>query len=695
MAVLQKLRTKFGLAISIIVGLGLLSFIVDPSQIQTAVNSMSSKNDVGRIAGKRISYTDFQEGVDKFTTINELLSGSTVRNEETQEQIRTAAWQELLDKYMFIKNAKSAGIRVGEAEMLSLTSGDNVSPLIAQNTAFMDEQGNFSKDALVNFVQQIDSDQTGQLRTYWNYLQNSIYSQQYYAKYGALFTQGNVENKLQLADDVAAGNTTADIDYVLYPYPFVTDTTITVSAKEVKDYYTDHKEFFKQIANRDMEYVVYEVVPSSDDIVAAQEAVEAVYDEFTTTENMKSFLVKNSERSLSEYWYRAGELQTINAAMDEQIFGGSNVTPIIPEGNSFYAARVMDSKNLPDSVYVKHILLTDANAKNTADSLLNVLNRGGNFTNMVAAHSADQGSAADGELGAIGWMTQTYMIPGFESVITAPVGKPFILNTQYGTHVVLVTKATKPVAKKQVAILEKTALASKETFNKYYSEANTFATLAAGTYKGYQKALDSLHVYSHSLNINEATSTYGTIPQAKEITRWVFDNKEGKASNIITVNNNYFFIATVKGIHKEGYASLDECGSAIKTQLYSKKLYDKVKNEVAEKIAGLNSLDAVAEALDVPVQNVEAASFSTMGRYSADPALLGAASVAQEGKVSGPVAGSMGVYVFEVANKQVGEFYTEADAQNMNLQKTQYMTQVINSVMMDQADVKDNRARFF
>lgn len=71
MAVLQKLRTKFGLAISIIVGLGLLSFIIDPGQIQSAVQSMSSKFDVGKINGKSISYTDFQGDVDKFTTLSE------------------------------------------------------------------------------------------------------------------------------------------------------------------------------------------------------------------------------------------------------------------------------------------------------------------------------------------------------------------------------------------------------------------------------------------------------------------------------------------------------------------------------------------------------------------------------------------------------------------------------------------------
>ena len=59
MAVLQNIRVKFGLAISIIIALALLSFIIDPNTLESALSSMSSKYDVGQIAGKRVSYTDF------------------------------------------------------------------------------------------------------------------------------------------------------------------------------------------------------------------------------------------------------------------------------------------------------------------------------------------------------------------------------------------------------------------------------------------------------------------------------------------------------------------------------------------------------------------------------------------------------------------------------------------------------------
>ena len=691
MAVLEKIRVKFGLAISIIIALALLSFIIDPSTLESALNSMSSKYDVGQIAGKNISYTDFQADVDRYTTINELLSGS-VRDEETQKQIRNAAWQELLDKYMFVKNAKEAGITVGQDEMLSLMGGELVSPAIAQNPIFMDETGAFSADRLKAFIQNVESDESGQLRTYWNYLQNTVHNQEYYAKYGALFADSGGDNALQQAQAVQEGNTTADVDYCMVFFPVVPDSTVNVTSDEIRAYYKAHKDFFKQKANREIEYVVYEVVPSTDDIAAASEAMTEAYDEFATTDNMRAFLSKNSDQPYSTYWYKEGELTTINYEINEQIFGGSKLTQIVTAGNDFFAAREMDSKMLPDSAFVKHILLQGDDAARVADSLVTVIKRGGNFANLVASYSADQASAADGELGSIGWMTQTYIIPGFEGVFDAKVGEPFILDTQYGKHVVLVSEKTRPVAKKQVAILKKTAVASKETCNNYYSQANTFATLAGGTYDGYKKALDSTKVYSHPATITEATANYGAIDNAKEVTRWAFDAKVGKASNIITVDNNYFFVVALKEASKEGYTPREKVASQIQDKLYSDKMQEAKTRELAEKIAGAKTIEEVAERLGVQVEHRDALS---LGSASVEPALIGAISSAKVGEIFGPVAGMMGNYVVCVTDKQVGSFYSEADARNLAIQKAQYLSQLILSVMSDYDNVQDNRERFF
>lgn len=682
------------MAVSIIIALALLSFIIDPQTLETAFNAMSSRNDVGVINGKTISYLDFQQDVDKFTTINEMVTGSSAQSEQQQEQVRNAAWQSLLDRYLFVKNAKAAGIRVGEEEMKNLLAGDMISPVVSQNPAFMDESGNFSKDALQNLINNISQDQTGRLKEYWNYIQNTVYTQQFYAKYGSLFTNSNFQNPLMLRRAIAENNNTTNVDFVMVPN-YGMDTTVKVSGDEIRKYYESHKNMFKQNASRDMEYVVFEVKPSEADINATNEAMGKVYDEFSTTDNMKSFLARNSEKSLNEYWYKAGELSTVNSGISEFVDANAQGTsPIVSDNNVFYAARIMATAQIPDSVYVRHILLQGA-TETKADSLLNVLVKGENFSNVAASYSADTRSAADGEQGNVGWMTQTYMIPGFESVLTAQVGKPYIVKTQYGTHIVEVAKRTAPVAKKQVAILEKTALASGETFNSYYAQASKFSKIAAGKYNNYKAAVDSIGLYSHPMKVTEATSSYGSISQAKEVTRWVFDNKVGKVSEIITVNNNYLFVATVTGIHKEGIAKIDEVKEAIRQQLYAQKASEKAAADIAQKIQGISDLQAIADTLHSSVSTGVDVRFASLAGQGLDPKFIGAASVAPEGKICGPVAGTIGTYIFKVNSRDTGSFYTEDDARNAATQMNNYTTQMILPVMMMESDVRDHRARFY
>ncbi|MBR1633202.1 MAG: SurA N-terminal domain-containing protein [Bacteroidales bacterium] len=697
MAVLEKIRVKFGLAISIIIALALLSFIIDPGTVSNAWQSLSSKNDVGVINGKSISYFDFQEDVERYKVINEIVTGSSAQNEQQQRQAQDAAWQELLDKYMFIKNAKAAGLNVCDDELVSLTTGENASPILSQNPMFADNSGSFSPEAVVDFVKNIDADPSGRSRIYWNFLQRTIYSQQYYAKYGALFNASSFQNNLEKERTVEQNNTTADFDYVTVYYPFQKDSTISVSKNEIKAWYKAHKKNFEQKAARDVEYVVFEVVPSSDDIAAASKAMNEAYDKLPTASNIKTFLLSNSERQFNGYWYKAGELKNVNTELDEFVSkNNKGVSPIITEDNTFYAARIMDAQPKSDSVYVKHILLRSTDADKLADSLVTVLgNRGSNFSALAAEFSDDKASAADGELGNIGWLTQTYMIPGFENTIDATIGKAYKLKTQFGTHVVVVSKKSKPVLKKQVAILEKTAVASKETFNKFYSQANRFATITAHSAEGYHKAVDSLGVYSHKLNVTEATSTYGAIDQAKEVTRWIFDAKKGKASDIITVNNSFFFIVAVNEIHKEGFAPLEKVAPSIEQTLYSEKLAEAKTAEIAEKIKGLDSMEAIAEALGVTVQSETGYTFSSMPGSSNEPALSGAALAAPEGQIYGPVAGRIASYVVKVNKREKGEFYSEDDAARLASQIAQYNSQMIIPVMQEACGVKDNRARFF
>ena len=87
--------------------------------------------------------------------------------------------------------------------------------------------------------------------------------------------------------------------------------------------------------------------------------------------------------------------------------------------------------------------------------------------------------------------------------------------------------------------------------------------------------------------------------------------------------------------------------------------------------------------------------FASLTGQGLDPKFIGAVSVAPLGEICGPVAGTIGTYVFKVNSRETESFYTEEDAKNYAAQVNAYTSQMILPVMMQEAEVKDNRARFF
>ena len=595
MAVLETIRVKFGIVITALIAVALLSFIIDPQTLQQVWFSVSSKNDVGQIDSKSISYEEFQKEVDKLTS----LYGA--RGEEQQQEINNLAWQAMINKYLFLKNANKAGINVSDAEMVSIISGDIASPVLNQNPYFVDENGAFSVDRVLEMSKFAASDQSGQARAFWNFVQNEVKNEMYYSKYLSLLNQSNFNNTLMAANQIAESNNTFNVEFVMVPFGFQKDSTIVVSDKEIKAYYNSHKKFYKQPASRDIEYVEFEIKPSAEDVELANNAIVKVYDEFKNTNDVKNFLSRNSDRKFDETWYKEGDLNTVSRKVNDFVFNSNQkVSEVIDDNESLFVVRVLGTKK------------------------------------------------EDG------------------------------------------------VVKKQVAIFEKAPFASEKTKSACYAKANAFAAVATGSYDNFTKAVQEQGLYARPVNkMLEGTDKLGSIERTKEITRWAFDAKKGAVSEIKNIDNKYFVVAVLTGIHEEGYTPVSEVASRIENILYSEKLADKKVAEVTEKVAGLEDMQAVAEALGTTVSTQEGVVFTTTGYQALDPKFVGAASVAEEGKISAPVAGNVGVYVYKVTGRETGASFTEEDAKNLAAQKSYYAAQMLVPTMMEDADVKDNRARFF
>lgn len=695
MAVLEKIRVKMGAFITVLIAVALLSFIIDPSTLETATSMFSSKYDVGEIAGEGISYQEYQQKVDYFTQVYQMTTGSTSSDDQTQELINNSAWQNEITERVIIPAIENAGITLGEEELYDLTQGANISPVLMQDGSFYNENGQFDKQRVAQLVQAISQDQSGQLAMYWSYLEDNIEKSQMVEKYLSLLQHSMYMNPVELNRAIAENNVSYNVDFVVEPFGFSLDSTITVSDSEVKKYYEENKVLFHQTESRDLEYAVFEVVPSQEDIDATAAEVEKIYNEFVTAENIKNFLARNSDQPYSAYYYNAADLASVATELEEfasKAKVGETLAPF-QTGNVFIAAKMVDVRQMPDSVFVKHILLQGADEAK-ADSLLAVAKKG-NFAELAAKYSADQNPNVK-EAGDLGWMTQQYMIPGMESVLKAAKGDVFTVKTTYGTHIVKVTDLTKPMKKMQVALLVKEAVASKVTYSNYYAQANELASKAEGDLAIFNEVAKEMGVSVFpAMRVAPGAKTLANYQHTREITRWANENKPGTVSPIITVDNKYFFVVGLKAVHAEGYAPYADVAPTIKNYLQMVKKGEKVAAQTKEQIAGATTIEEVAEKLNTTVSNQSGIAFSSLTAQQLDPKFIGAIASAQEGVLSGPVVGEIGVYYFTVKGKETGAFYTEDDAKARNQQIFSSIQNVIPAILTEKAEVKDQRYKFY
>ena len=702
MAVLEKIRVRMGVFITVIIGIALISFIVDANTLQSMSSMFSSKYDVGQIKGKGVSYTSFQKRVDYYTGIYQLLMGGATLNEAQQEGVREEAWSDFFKEDVLKPEFDKCGLNISDEEMLDLVQGRNISPVLMQDPVFIDEAtGQFDRNKVISLVQNMANDPTGGAEAYWHYCEQRVREMQLIEKYASLISQSQYMNSLQLKYAVADQNTTATISYLMTPIGFITDSTITVSESEARAYYKKHEKEFEQDASRDIEYVAFLIAPSEEDIQSAEEQINKVYEEFqeVKTEDLRVFVSRHSDKPFDDYYYKQGELSPVQ---DSFAFARNpTILPVYRDDNTFYAARVADEKMLPDSVQVRHILLqmpTKEQADHIADSLIAVLQQGADFADLALQYSAD--AVANRQGGDLGWFGQGRMVKAFETaVFNAPLHKFEKVDTDFGVHIYEVTDRTNPVKKVQLALIQREAEAGKITYQGIFAQANELATESRNNHATFNQLVNEKHLMKvPAYSIREGDKTIAGFQNVRELVRWVYEVKSGEVSAVINVDNNYFVVAALVTVREEGIAPFAQERESIEMILRREKQGEKIAQQMRETRAEATSLEALAEKLNMTPLTISDITFSSplIPNIGYDYKLLGAVAGAKEQTLTGPVKGINGVYIFTVDDRQVGSSYTvEDEIMRQRFMIMQGGMYEFIEILQKAADVKDWRSRFF
>ncbi|MDR1897667.1 MAG: SurA N-terminal domain-containing protein [Prevotellaceae bacterium] len=696
MATLETLRKKAGVFISAVIGLALLAFIINADTLTTARAIFSSDDDMGKIDGNTVSHEEFDNLLNYNTEIEKLTYNLLTRQDlpmtdETNERLRNITWQELIFKYIFHKEYDKIGLSVSEAELTDLTLGANVSPLIQQYFT-NPETGDIDRALISNIVQNLDGD----IKVFWIDLEQKIKEQQLSSRYLQLDSKSTYVNSLEVEHALESEKNNVEFSYILKDYASVADSLIRYKESDLKDYYNKHKLEYKETRSRDVEFVAFTVTPSPNDYERVMYKMENLQKQLDTipTDKMSMFVNMNSDVPFGKTYYKKGQLP---AVIDSVIFNknAGDVLPYYQEGDSYSVTGIVEFKNLPDSVKAEHILLSQADF-GKADSIMNLIKSGANFAELANQFSTDKGAAG----GDLGWFDYDRMVSPFrDSCFFNPVGKLMQVVTNYGVHIVRITGAKDYHNKVLPATIKKNILPSKETYQNYFAQANKIAALSEGNIEKFREACTAEGLQLHKeQNVALDSKFVGQFRNASNLIHWMYRADEKDVSGVLEIDNrSTYIVAALTNIKNAGIAPFAKVRSQIIPKIVAAKKAEYLVSEISKTKGDLTSIDEVAAKLNSTVTSVSpAVNFSSsfiptlrLPEYK----LLGAVYSAPANRLSEPLAGESGVYLFTVTNVTENVQAQTPEAIKSRLESSNYYGSY--SALIEKANIIDNRGKFY
>lgn len=701
MATLQNIRNRGGMIIAIVIGLALGAFILGDMLNSGSTLMRPSQLKIAEIDGDAIQYPDFQKKVEELSEVYKMNTQQAQIDENTWDQIREQVWQGYLLEKIVGKATENLGVSVSSEELFDLVQGNNPHPIIQQ--LFRNQKtGQVDKSAIIQFLKSLDI-ATPEQKAYWLYIENQIKQDKLNSKYSNLVSKGLYVTSDEAKRSLALKNKNANFQYVMLPYSSIADADVKLSDDELKAYYNNHKDEFKQENSRRIEYVTFEVVASEADKVATQKWVADSKTEFAATTDNQQYVNANSDTRFDTRFSKISELPSSLALWASTAQVGDFYGPYL-ENDEYKLAKIDQFKMLPDSVQASHILINPQTvgsaekARAIADSLKRNIDLGGSFAEAAVKFSEDTGSKLKG--GDLGWFKRNQMVPEFEeAAFSGEINKTYVVATRYGYHVIKPTKKGKETNQVRIAILTKKIEPSSETYQRIYSETSKFAS-ENQTYDAFNKTVVAQKLDKKIATLAENERGVAGLESSRQLVRAAFATEPGK----LCVNNegstifefgNKFVIAATTAATEAGPSTFEgvkpRIELAVRKEKKAQMLADKLKN------AG-SDLASAASRLSTEVKEASAVNFTTTSIPSIgfEPAVVGAVCSLPEGKVSSPIEGNNGVYITKVTSVSTS---TDSDAKSEKVRLAQALgyrggSQVFEALKKN-TEIEDKRSKFY
>lgn len=729
MATLQTIRNKFSWILLAMIGMAMLAFILMDLMSSSGSILQRDANTIVEINGEKINSQDFfarvQARIDAYIT----QSGDNALNNISRDQFVDIAYDELIREKLMGAEYEKLGIVVTAAELWERII---VNPSVIEVPVFQNEQGMFDPERVKQYLSAVEQQKATnpQAMDEWNRwlaFEKDIMRTAVDAKYNLLITSGMMATTMEAKQGFMDRSEVRAIQYVYKPYNAIADSTITVSDGDLKKYYNTHKEEkYKQDAMVDIEYVLFDIVPSKKDVDNAMDEFNAMMQDkvvynnetkandtipgFINTDEDSVFINANSDISrFTGAYTKLGELPAAFDTLMHNASVGFIYGPYV-ENNVITAAKLLDKRSIPDSVRASHILIAFVGAERAnpnvtrnfqqaealADSLFEVVKGDASNFAAYAVTYSDDGSAGNG--GDLDWFKQGMMTRPFNDYcFQNNKGEIGLVRSEFGFHIIQITNqgGSNPAVK--VGIVDMRVLAGNETEDQFYLSSNKLAGESKTIEQFRSGALAMGKEARPAAGIREADRNVPGIANSRSIVRWGFSETVKEGAVQISELEGKIVVAFLVRKREEGFTPLDDIKEQVRAEVLKEKKAEKIMAEF--KGASGKSIEELATANGLQAQNLTDLRFtnpSLMG-IGYEPKVVGAIFGAKENVVTGPIKGESGVFVVKVVSVNRPTETGDLAVEKQSLQST-YTNRASSSVfeaLKENAKIEDRRAKFY
>ena len=319
MATLEKIRNRAGILVAVVIGMALLAFILGDFLNSGGALFSNSQFEIAEISGKSIPFQKYQKELNNIIEINKFTSGQSNLKDDDIQRIQEQTWSQLVREYVLEDEYNELGIDISSQELWDMVQGENIHPII-QNLFTNPETGELNTVAVIRFLKSYDQDPTGQQKAYWLFIEDQLVQERSFSKYTTLIQKGLYSTNLEAQNEISYINKKVDFDFVYKNINTVPDSLIKVTNGDLKEYYNNHQNDYKQTASRSIEYITFDVEPSEADKIATEQWINEIKPEFAQTENDIDFISLNGDLPSDNRFYKKDELPE---ELKEEMFNSS------------------------------------------------------------------------------------------------------------------------------------------------------------------------------------------------------------------------------------------------------------------------------------------------------------------------------------------------------------------------------------